>query len=859
MPSLIPGYEYDVFISYRQNDNRSGWVTQFVEHLREELAATIKDTVNIYFDENPHDGLLDTHHVDKSLEGKLKCVIFIPVLSHTYCDSKSFAWNNEFLGFCQLAKADTLGLDVRLINRNVASRVLPVQIHDLDPEDQKLFEGETGGQLRSIDFIFRSQGVNRPLTPDDSRSENSSKTLYRDQINKTANAVEHTLKSIVAPPGQSAAFNVPTPPTASTDGPTGVEHFWKELQRRNVLRAAVTYFIVGLLLLQGLAFVTPFLQLEESTIRIAGMLLAAGFPLAVWMAWRYEISPQGFIRTTSPDSANNPYTAHQKKPLTSGTMIVVLVTALALLFVYIKIYLTPPSPSDKSISIAVLPFENRSGNGADKYIADGISDDVINRLTFSRKLVVRSRSSTQHFSEATVLDVVSSTLQVSYIVKGSVQRSGEQILVTAQLLDAMGNYLWGDTFKHTSENIILVQSEIARKIVQQLKVKLNELEMHKLNEQPTESATAYDCYLRGRSLYYRYKASANDSAITQFRCAIDLDPNYARAWAGLGDALSQKHGRFGQEYFWTDSGLVASQRAIELDSGLSEGYKAMAVAYNYRKEYAKAVPYLEKAVEISPTYVQAVGNLGITYLNLRDLPNAIKWELTCAGLDPSNWVPYQITGWTFRLLGDLQEAESWLTQSLEKPSGKRFDTYEQLGYTYVAQGRKKKALELIDDLIKDAEHDSRGLETAGLIANFAGDNKTAELYFVNSIEKNAGYKDDLNTFSPIGLGQIRLEQGNKIEAEVYLSHAMFNLNSSIEKGSQSADLPYYIAAIYAIRGNRAQSLEWLQKAIDKKWLDYAMIEHGPYFARYRTDPAFLNLVKQLKAKTDRMLKEAATR
>ena len=89
MPSLIPGFEYDVFISYRQNDNRSGWVTQFVQDLREEIAATIKDPVSIYFDENPHDGLLDTHQVDKSLEGKLRCVIFVPIVSHTYCDPKS--------------------------------------------------------------------------------------------------------------------------------------------------------------------------------------------------------------------------------------------------------------------------------------------------------------------------------------------------------------------------------------------------------------------------------------------------------------------------------------------------------------------------------------------------------------------------------------------------------------------------------------------------------------------------------------------------------------------------------------------------------------------------------------------------
>jgi hypothetical protein len=97
--SVISHFEYDIFISYRHNDNRSGWVTEFVSALQEELAATIKELLSIYFDTNPHDGLLETHNVDKSLEGKLKCLIFIPIISQTYCDTKSFAWQHEFCAF----------------------------------------------------------------------------------------------------------------------------------------------------------------------------------------------------------------------------------------------------------------------------------------------------------------------------------------------------------------------------------------------------------------------------------------------------------------------------------------------------------------------------------------------------------------------------------------------------------------------------------------------------------------------------------------------------------------------------------------------------------------------------------------
>ena len=113
MPSIIQGYEYDIFISYRQNDNkRDGWVTEFVETLKDELEATVKDKLSIYFDENPHDGLLETHDVDDSLAKKLKCLIFIPIISKTYYDPNTFAWTNEFLAFNKLAEADGYGLKV---------------------------------------------------------------------------------------------------------------------------------------------------------------------------------------------------------------------------------------------------------------------------------------------------------------------------------------------------------------------------------------------------------------------------------------------------------------------------------------------------------------------------------------------------------------------------------------------------------------------------------------------------------------------------------------------------------------------------------------------------------------------------
>src|SRR4030042_1713747 len=145
MPSLIPGFEYDIFISYRQKDNKGErWVSEFVKALRTEIEATFKEDISIFVDENPKDGLLETHIVEDSLKQKLKCLIFIPIISQTYCDSKSYAWQYEFCLFNRLAKEDHFGRDIRLSGGNVSSRILPVKIHDLDPEDTNLFENETG-------------------------------------------------------------------------------------------------------------------------------------------------------------------------------------------------------------------------------------------------------------------------------------------------------------------------------------------------------------------------------------------------------------------------------------------------------------------------------------------------------------------------------------------------------------------------------------------------------------------------------------------------------------------------------------------------------------------------------------------
>jgi TolB-like protein/Flp pilus assembly protein TadD len=776
MPSLVPSFEYDIFISYRQNDNLDGWVTDFVTNLQKELRGTVKERLSVYFDTNPCDGLLETHTVDKSLEGRLKCIILIPVISKTYCDTKSFAWNNEFIAFRDLASKDPLGLNIKLPDKNVTSRILPVQIHEISSSDQSLFEKENGSPLRAITFIFKSPGVNRPLLPSDNRSENLGKTVYRDQINKTANAIGQIITAV---------------------------------QSKNEF--------------------SPDFSLAER-------------------------------RASVPKP--NPVTTGRKglKKLFSGKT-VLLIVGLIVLFQLIYFYFQRKITNhqdQKKISIAVLPFENRSSNKDDEFFADGLTDEIIEHLSILGELHVINRQSIQDYRGNDLsYKKIADELNVSNILTGSVRRSGDLIKISATLIECATNkFIWGETFQRTGKDLMAVQSDIAKDIGSVLNIKINNIEEKKLDQVHTLNSNSYDYYLKGRTLYYRYDSKSNDEAAKQFRKAIELDPRYALAWAGLGDAYSQMHSRFGREVAWIDSSIKAGKMAVSLDPSLSEGYKALANAYTYSHKYDTAFIFLKKAVDLNPNNAQAIGNLGTSYFLRGDLVEALKWEKKTAGLNPKNAIPFQIVGWIYRLLGDLPKAESWLEKSLELNSTSYWDTYEMLAYSYVCQGKKQEAMKLVLDLLSKVNPDSRAYETAGLMAHFAGDKTTAKACFRKSIDLNGSYEDDPTTVSAIGLGEILLEEGKNVEAEVYLTHALEINLGEIKKGSQDKNIPFNIAGIYAITGRHEKAFEWLSKAIQSGWIDYAQLEHGPWFAGYRNDPGLISTVKTLSRKTSAMLSQA---
>lgn len=638
--------------------------------------------------------------------------------------------------------------------------------------------------------------------------------------------------------------------------------FFRELQRRNVFRVASVYAITAWLVIQITVAIFPYLKIPNWVATAIIVFFLLGFPIALVLAWAFEMSPEGIVRTSSEEAENNPYPPAKKKPFTGTIINVSLVALLILQYLYFS-YWNPMRGEENPVlavsedkSIAVLPFENLSTNEENEYFSDGLTEDIITQLSKIKSLRVISRTSVLQYKEnPRPVSEIARELGITVVLEGSVRRVGDRIRISGQLIDAINDrHLWAESYDRDIEDVFVVQSEIAQTIASTLEAQLTPSEKENIEKQPTENISAYDFYLKGRDYYYQYTDQANEMAIEQFKKAIALDPDYALAWAGLGDAYSQKNTLYGYEFTWNDSSIAAGEKAIALDPTSSEAYKALANAYNYAKQYDQAFELLQKAVTLNPNNAAAVGNLGSSYFLQGKLSEALKWQKKAALLNPKSSIPSYIIGWVYRLLGDHDSAELWLTKSINQQPLP--DAYRELAYSYVSQGREAEALALIPSLLGLEEDNSRIFEIAGIIADYAGDTTRATEYYRQSIALNESVNTDPQTISPIGLGRIMLKSGNDMEGNLLLTRATALSLDEINQGSQADDPPFNLAAINAIQGRKTEALQWLQQAVDARLIDYALLEHSPYFENIRQEPEFLQIVASLKLEIVEMREQA---
>src|SRR2546423_926108 len=315
-----------------------------------------------------------------------------------------------------------------------------------------------------------------------------------------------------------------------------MSNFFAELRRRNVYKVAVAYAIVSWLLIQAASILFPTFEAPPWVMKVVVAVIFLGFPLALILAWAFELTPEGIKRTeeVAPNESMTRRTGRQLDFIIIG----VLVLAVALLVLdrfYHPKETTTAEPNAKSI--AVLPFENRSEDKANAYFADGIQDEILTRLAKIADLKVISRTSTQHYKSAPEnLSEIARQLGVAHIVEGSVQKSGDSVRVNVQLIKAANDsHLWADTFDRKLTDIFSVETEVAKAIADQLSAKLTGQEEQIIAAKPTDNIEAYEAYLRG--LAYSLKAATTPAnllgAQKYLRATVRSDPKFALSWALL--------------------------------------------------------------------------------------------------------------------------------------------------------------------------------------------------------------------------------------------------------------------------------------------------------------------------------------
>ena len=383
--------------------------------------------------------------------------------------------------------------------------------------------------------------------------------------------------------------------------------FFAELRRRNVYKVAVAYGVVSWLLIQIATQVFPVFDIPNWAPRLVVLMLTLGFPIALVLAWAYELTPGGIKRTEEIDPKQS--SARSTGRVLDFVIIGVLVTVIAVLaYQRYRTGTTPPLPAGPEKSIAVLPFENRSEEKANAYFTEGIQDEILARLSKIADLRVISRTSTQHYKSAPEnLRAIAKELGVAHVLEGSVQKSGGTVRINVQLINATNDtHLWAETFDRKLTDIFSVESEVAKAIADQLRAKLTGQEEKVIEAKSTENPEAYDAYLRG--LAYILKAGgvtpANSLGAQKYlREAVHLDPKFAQGWALLSvvDSRAYITQTLPPTAALREEAMEAAETALTLQPNLGEGLYAKGY-YHYAcpKDYDTAVRYLEQARKLLP-------------------------------------------------------------------------------------------------------------------------------------------------------------------------------------------------------------------------------------------------------------------
>ena len=578
-------------------------------------------------------------------------------------------------------------------------------------------------------------------------------------------------------------------------------NFFAELKRRNVYKVAVAYAIVGWLLVQVATQVFPFFEIPNWAVRLVVLAIVIGFPIALVLAWAFELTPQGIKRMEDVDRA--------QKRTSSRTWIYIVVIGAALsvgLFFLGRYTARNAAPRQSEAatkrSIAVLPFANLSRDPDNAYFAAGIQDEIITSLSKIADLKVISCTSTQRFKSAPDdVPAIAKQLNVANILEGSVQRTADAVRVNVQLIRGdTDTHLWADTFDRNLTDVFQIESDIAKRIAEKLQAKLTGSEEHAIAVRPTADVEAHQLYLKGRYVWNRRTAENLKKALNYFEQAAEKDPNYALAYVGIADTcgLFPVYGAGAPEESLPKA-KAAAEKALALDESLAEAHASMGLVHYCYFNGAESAKEFQRAIQLNPNYATAHHWYGrLTLVMLGELDRAMVEVKRAYELDPVSSIIHSDLGGVNLAARRYDEAIQQLRGTVEMDPD-FFWAYRWLGMalelrgdTQAAIAAYQKAFELNDD--------------------------PAGLAFIAHAEAAMGRQDEARK---------RLTQLTDAAKSRYVQ-------------------PYAFALIYLALGDKNQTLDWLEQGVRDRGATYLQfIKTDAFFDPMRGDPRFEAIVQKV--------------
>ena len=417
----------------------------------------------------------------------------------------------------------------------------------------------------------------------------------------------------------------------------GYQKFFADLKRRQVFKVAAVYGGVAFAAIEGADLVFDAFGVPHWVFTFLTAAILLGFPIALVLAWTFDRTPAGLKRTEPAESGELEAIVSQPPSKRWVAGLLALVGTLLLLGAG---WLSLRS-GDSYDSIAVLPFVNLSGDPENEYFSDGLAEELLNALAGIAELKVAARTSAFAFKGVNA-DVreIGQALDVETVLEGSVRKHGDQVRITAQLIDASDGYhIWSQEYDRRLDDIFALQEELAGSIVDALAVPLGVVEARGLYLGGTSDVEAYELYLRGRQRWATRRISELHQAISDFEAAIARDSSFALAWSGLADAIDALAWREPESQALVPRGLAAARRSIALEPQLAEGHASLGILLaEFALDYAGAEESLRRAVQLKPGYASARHFYGATLRNAGRVEEALEQHREAAGLDPLSGV-----------------------------------------------------------------------------------------------------------------------------------------------------------------------------------------------------------------------------